>query len=247
MIPKSIEQEDFAKLLVKYGVPAVSTTFGIFDLDITNYLKANGIKILVNCCNCAEAKLAASQGSDALILQGAEAGGHQGSFLTNKPNKLSSLTLLKQIKALNLNLPLIAAGGINLSNISAYWEAGANFVQLGTLFMLSNLSLLNAECLHYLVSQAPHVKTILTDALTGKWVRSIANPLTHLLSQSNYSFPIQHYATSYLRSEAKRNDNFDFAGLWLGEHPSYQIFLIEDLLKQLKAAYDEYSTKINTR
>ncbi|STX50888.1 2-nitropropane dioxygenase [Legionella busanensis] len=239
IIPKTIHQESFVQLFIKHKVPIVSTTFGIFDADIIKYIKMHGIKLLVNCCSLDEAQYAAAQGADALILQGTEAGGHQGSFLINKPNEITTLELLKQVKNLTLNLPIIAAGGINLKNIKFYWKEGA-LVQLGTLFMLSNLSLLSRECIQYILANQPLIKTKLTDAITGKWVRSIENLLVNSLMKADYPFPIQHYATTYLRSMCKKKSLFDFAGLWLGKHDKYQFLLTEDLIYLLKSAYEDY-------
>ncbi|WP_165482778.1 nitronate monooxygenase [Legionella gresilensis] len=244
IIPKTINQQSFAQLFVKHQVPIVSTTFGIFDADIIKYLKEHEVKLLVNCCSCAEAQYAAEQGADALILQGTEAGGHQGSFLTNEPNELTTLDLLKQVKKLELSLPLIAAGGINLDNIKTYWQAGAALVQLGTLFMLSNLSLLSKKCIQYLLSDQPPIKTKLTDAITGKWVRSIENTLATSLKKADYLFPVQHYATTYLRSMCRKKSFFDFTGLWLGKHENYQFLIIEDLINRLRAAYEKECERI---
>ncbi|MGQ3888638.1 nitronate monooxygenase [Legionella sp. CNM-1927-20] len=241
VVPKTIKLENLAQMFVKHEVPAVSTTFGIFDAGIMKYLKTHGIKLLVNCCSSIEAQYAAEQGADALILQGTEAGGHQGSFLTDKPNDIPTLELLKQIKNLNLNLPLIAAGGINLGNIKYYWEEGASLVQLGTLFMLSSLSLLSEECIQYILSRQHLIKTKLTDTITGKWVRSLDNLLATSLEAADYPFPVQHYATAYLRGMSRKKNQFDFAGLWLGKHNNYQSVVTEELIRLLKTAYEERS------
>ena len=59
----------------------------------------------------AEAGIALAAGVDALVLQGGEAGGHQGSFRQHDDEPLSTLTLLQLVAPLT-DRPLVAAGGI---------------------------------------------------------------------------------------------------------------------------------------
>ena len=239
-VPKTINQEQYLELLIKHSVPAVSTTFGIFKTEVMTQLKLHNIKVIANCSSIAEAEYAAINGADVLILQGTDAGGHQASYLSNTVNYLSSMDLLVQVQKLNLKLPLIVAGGINISNVNEYWHQGADMVQLGTLFMLSNLGRLSKGAIEFILSQSSHLGTQITTAITGKCVRGINNDLMHQINSASYPFPIQHYATTFLRAQAKKLNNFSYAGLWLGKHESYQFTSTLLLIKQLKEKYLEF-------
>lgn len=79
--PASINMHDYAKLLISQRVAFVSATFGFFSRDIVELFHQNGIKILATVTNSYEAEYCMTNGADGLILQGVEAGGHQGNFL----------------------------------------------------------------------------------------------------------------------------------------------------------------------
>jgi Dioxygenases related to 2-nitropropane dioxygenase len=111
-------------------------------------LKQQNVIVIANATSLVEVKAAYQHGVDAIIIQGSEAGGHQASFLSNECNTLSSLELLHQAISLNLTIPLIVTGGINLNNFTKFLAAGASYVQLGTSFMLSNLSKLTLAQQH---------------------------------------------------------------------------------------------------
>jgi len=68
-------------------------------------LKQAGIKVWMQIGRVAEAEQAAARGADALIVQGAEAGGHNRA-------EASTMTLFPRIRRRFPGLPLLAAGGI---------------------------------------------------------------------------------------------------------------------------------------
>ena len=82
----------------------------------------------------AEARTAKDAGADALVVQGAEAGGHRGSFVDgDDPGR----PLLELLRSIGPALPLIATGGImDAEDARAAHRAGAAAVQSGTAFLL---------------------------------------------------------------------------------------------------------------
>ncbi len=58
----------------------VSFTFGCPEREIVEWLQGCGCRVWCTVTSVAEAELATSRKVDALVVQGAEAGGHQGSF-----------------------------------------------------------------------------------------------------------------------------------------------------------------------
>lgn len=235
-LPATISQDEYVSLLLKHNIPIASCTFGLFSSNNMLRLKKQAVVVIANATNLAEVHAADQSGADAIILQGVEAGGHQASFINEHCNQLTSLELLNQVRSLNLATPLIVTGGVNCANLMQFIAAGANYVQLGTLFMLSDLSNLALAQQQYLITGG-HNSTVLSPMLTGKWVRGINNQLMRQLDSCDYPFPIQHYATAKLRSFARKHGLFDYTGSWLGQHASYAIRSTSELLQQLINCY----------
>ncbi|MFZ9520251.1 MAG: NAD(P)H-dependent flavin oxidoreductase [Silvanigrellaceae bacterium] len=94
----------------------------------TPWLKSQGATV-VHVASTPELALKCQDaGVDAVVVEGFEAGGHNGR------DELTTLVLLQQLQG-KLNIPLIVAGGIGSgSAIAAALAMGADAVQIGTLF-----------------------------------------------------------------------------------------------------------------
>lgn len=236
-VPPTIAIQDYLELVNKYQIPAISTTFGLLPQDTVKELQLNGVKVIASVTSLTEAQDALDTGVDGLIIQGCAAGGHQASFSDSYQNSLNTLELLQQIRTLGSNAVLIATGGIEVSDIHTYLnEYGADYVQLGSLFMLSELSTLNSSLREFIASKSPS-DISMSSTITGKSVRGINNQLMRELDVAEYPFPIQHYASSYLRAKAKSMELFEYAGIWLGEHRSYQALRFDDLVNDIKKQF----------
>jgi NAD(P)H-dependent flavin oxidoreductase YrpB (nitropropane dioxygenase family) len=94
-------------------------------------LKRAGIKVWMQVGRVAEADQAVALGADALIVQGAEAGGHNRA-------EASTMTLFPRIRGRFPNLPLLAAGGIvDGVTMAAALVLGADAVWCGSRFLAS--------------------------------------------------------------------------------------------------------------
>jgi NAD(P)H-dependent flavin oxidoreductase YrpB (nitropropane dioxygenase family) len=92
-------------------------------------LKHAGIKVWMQIGRVAEAEQAAALGADALIVQGAEAGGHNRA-------EASTMTLFPRIRRRFPGLPLLAAGGIvDGATMAAALVLGADAVWCGSRFL----------------------------------------------------------------------------------------------------------------
>ena len=78
----------------------------------------------------------ADKGVDAVIAQGAEAGGHRGMFLTDDvASQIGTFALVPQVVDA-VDVPVIAAGGIaDGRGIAAAFALGADGVQIGTAYL----------------------------------------------------------------------------------------------------------------
>ena len=83
-----------------------------------------------------EALILEANNIDMITVQGIEAGGHRGTFIENMPlPKISLSSLLPQVVN-KVQVPVIAAGGINnAQTIHAAFNLGAMAVQVGTAFI----------------------------------------------------------------------------------------------------------------
>jgi len=92
-------------------------------------LKQAGIKVWMQIGGVAEAEQAAALGADALIVQGAEAGGHNRA-------EASTMTLFPRIRRRFPGSPLLAAGGIvDGATMAAALVLGADAVWCGSRFL----------------------------------------------------------------------------------------------------------------
>jgi nitronate monooxygenase len=157
-------------------------------------------------------------GCNAIIAQGYEAGGHQGTFLNTRNNPLSTLALVPQLVDLLQETPVIAAGGISDGRgIHAALALGAEAVQLGTAFIPADES-----GAHHLYKSAilnsQSKGTRLTDRITGKPVRALDNEWIDELEQFiPLPYPLQHYCTTDIRKAALNKNNEKMATFWAGQ------------------------------
>lgn len=120
--------DELVEIILKHKVPIVSLSAGNPSKYIPK-LKKNGVKTLVIVATVKHAKKAEEVGADGLIAEGFEAAG------INSNAELTTFTLIPQIVK-NVNIPVIAAGGIGNGNgLAAALMLGAQGIQMGTRFV----------------------------------------------------------------------------------------------------------------
>jgi nitronate monooxygenase len=122
-----------------------------------------------------EAQLAVGTGADLLVLQGAEAGGHQGSFVDLTAKHRPLLSILAEIRA-STSVPLIATGGIMSGRDAAALKAGAIAVQIGTALLCTPEAGTSVPHREALLDER-YPETIITRAYSGRFARGLANRL----------------------------------------------------------------------
>ncbi|OQR61030.1 2-nitropropane dioxygenase [Streptomyces maremycinicus] len=231
-------------VLLDNPVPVVSFHFGVPSAEVLESLRRAGTFTLVTATTAEEARAVERAGADAVIVQGVEAGGHQGTHRDNPENDRSGIGLLALIAQVReaVNLPVVAAGGLMRgSQIAAVLAAGASAAQLGTAFLVTPES--GAHAVHKQALTNPlFVRTELTRAFSGRPARGLVNRF--LREHGPYApaaYPEVHHLTSPLRKAAAKAGDAQGMALWAGqghrlarELPAGQ--LVEVLVSELAAA-----------
>ncbi|HZP92554.1 MAG TPA: nitronate monooxygenase [Burkholderiales bacterium] len=212
-----------ADVLEEFRPAIVSFHFGLPPAPLLARVKALGAKILSSATTVEEALWLEAHGVDAVIAQGAEAGGHRGMFLTDDlTTQIGTFALLPQIVHA-VKLPVIAAGGIaDAQGVAAAMALGASGVQVGTAYLLCPESTISALHRAALKSAAAR-HTALTNLFTGRPARGIVNRVMRELGPMNSAapeFPLATAAIAPLRAKAEATGSTDFSPLWSGQNAS---------------------------
>ena len=99
--------------LLEVSPPVVSSVMGVYPPDFAERLKQHGIRWFASISTVAEACTAEGAGTDAVIAQGSEAGGHRGSF-DAADSERKQVGLFAPVPAVvdAVRIPVVAAGGI---------------------------------------------------------------------------------------------------------------------------------------
>ena len=125
LLYKDVEAQ--IRVALEEGVRIFFTSAGS-PRKYTPMLKASGCTVVHVASSPQLALKCQDAGVDAVVVEGFEAGGHNGR------DELTSLILLQQLEG-RLSIPLIAAGGFGTgASLVAAFALGAQAVQLGTLF-----------------------------------------------------------------------------------------------------------------
>jgi nitronate monooxygenase len=201
----------------------VSFHFGLPDTHLLERVQATGARVLSSATTVDEARWLADQGCDAVIAQGAEAGGHRAMFLAadiaDVATQLGTIALVPQV-ADAIDIPVIAAGGIaDDRGIAAALMLGASGVQIGTAYLLcpeAQVSQLHAAALR----SPAAAQTALTNVFTGRPARSIVTRLMRdvgPLCPEAPPFPLAAGAVLPLRAAAEQAADTSFTSLWSGQ------------------------------
>ncbi|MGW3286797.1 nitronate monooxygenase [Streptomyces sp. NPDC001002] len=238
-------------VLLDNPVPVVSFHFGIPGRDVLDSLRRAGTFTVVTVTTPEEALAVERAGADAVIAQGVEAGGHQGTHRDipeNDGSGIGVLSLVAQVRE-TVTLPILAAGGIMRGGqIASVLAAGASAAQLGTAFLATAES--GAAAVHKQALTNPlFARTQLTRAFSGRPARGLVNRF--MREHGPYApaaYPEVHHLTSPLRKAAAKAGDAQGMALWAGqghrmarELPAGQ--LVEVLAAELDSALTALSGK----
>ncbi|WP_227428933.1 NAD(P)H-dependent flavin oxidoreductase [Psychrobacter sp. I-STPA6b] len=230
--------QSFAKqfaVLLDNPVPVASFTFGIISDEQVQALHQCGTKVVGTANHPLEAKAWADIGADAVCMQGVEAGGHRGGWLLqSQADPLGLLTLLSQTRTI-VDIPLIASGGIMTGqDIKTVQTAGAELAQMGTAFLTTHESGINATYKQQLLNVATgkrSAQTRLTRLFSGKQARGLVNEyLTKFAKYEQFinndksdskntlpPYPQLNAMTKPMRAWAGQQQNPEYLSLWAGQ------------------------------
>lgn len=198
----------------------VSFHFGLPDKALLRRVKDAGCIVISSATIVREAVWLEENGVDAIIAQGAEAGGHRGMFLTDSiANQPGTFALVPQVVDA-VRLPVIAAGGIaDGRGIAAAFALGAAGVQIGSAYLRCPESRVIAPARKAL-AEAGDDATVITNVMTGRPARGVANRVMREIgpvAPEAPSFPHAATALAPLKTAAEKLGKVDFTNLWAGQ------------------------------
>jgi nitronate monooxygenase len=242
--PRHDDDDWAAKLgmLLDNPVPVVSFTFGLPDIDVVAALHGAGSEVWITVNAPAQAAVAVDLGADVLVLQGSEAGGHQGGLADPSPG-FGLLVLLQLVRA-QTDTPLVASGGIATgAAVAAVLAGGARAAALGTAFLAcpeAGTATVYRQALHGTGT------TALTRAFSGRTARGIVNRFMIEHPDAPAAYPEVHHLTTPLRQAARAAGNPDMVNLWAGQaFPLTTGLPAAELVRQLADQARQAATALN--
>lgn len=221
--------EEIAHLVVEEGVKILTTGAG----SPAKYMpmwKAAGIKVIPVIASVAMAVKMERAGADAVVAEGAEAGGHVG--------ELHTMPLVPQIVDA-VQIPVVAAGGIcDGRGAAAAFMLGAEGVQVGTRFLVADECTVH-EAYKAKILKASDISTTVTGKTLGHPVRSLKTPFSREFAKMESSpdtkpEDILSFGTGSLRKAVQEGDEYgsymagESAGMVRKAEPAKAI--VEDLI-----------------
>lgn len=159
---------EVVKVVIEEGIKVVTTGAGNPAKYMKDFKEA-GVKVMPVVASVAMAKMMERCGADAVVAEGMESGGHIGSTTT--------MCLVPQVVDA-VSIPVIAAGGIGDGRgVAASFMLGAEAVQLGTRFIVSQESIVHQNYKDKVI-KAKDIDSEITGMSTGHPVRQIRNQMT---------------------------------------------------------------------
>ena len=212
------------RLVEELRPEVVSFHFGLPEPALLDRVRATGAVILGSATTAAEARWLEAHGCDAIIAQGAEAGGHRGVFLASDPiaacaTQPGTMALVPQVVDA-VSKPVIATGGIaDGRGIVAAMALGAAAVQIGTAYLFCPEAKVSAPHRAALRS-ATDDGTTLTNVFSGRPARSLVNRAVRELGPLTGeapAFPLAGGALAPLKAKAEGQGSGEFSSLWAGQ------------------------------
>ncbi len=217
--------------------PAVASfTFNILAAQQVEALHAAGIAVVGTATTLAEAQAWQAVGADALVASGIESGGHRGTFLLPQTEATQSVWELAAEVCPALTIPVILAGGfMHGADIAAAQKVGAQAVQMGTAFLVTDESGIHPAYKQRLIdaakvdaakvdaakvdAAAAGSQTRLTRSFSGRYARGLDNRFMQVMTAVEAqvpAYPVQNALTGSIRAAAAKANDTELMSLWAG-------------------------------
>jgi nitronate monooxygenase len=215
-----VESAALVEIVLEHRVPVLSI-FGPLEPAVAGACHARGIKILAMASTVSDALELQEAGADAIILQGAGAGGHRAQWRARPGEQhLVDLVPLLAEGVARLRVPIIAAGGIsNGRGIAGVLAMGAAGALLGTRFLASAESKAPRMWKDAMVTASSDATTV-TRVFTGLPARVLRNEyLDRYEAERLPILPplIQRQASDDIALEGRRRGDPRFTPLYAGQ------------------------------
>jgi nitronate monooxygenase len=211
--------EAICEVVVEDKPELVSFHFGLPEAGLLDRVKRAGCRVASTATTVAEARWLEERGCDAIIAQGAEAGGHRGMFLgLDVSTQVGTLALVPQVVDA-VRVPVIAAGGIaDGRGVAAVLALGASAAQIGTAYLACPEATVSPMHRAALASVADD-GTALTNVFTGRPARAIVNRAVREIGPLTDAppFPLAASALMPLRRASEARGVSDFTAMWSGQ------------------------------
>ena len=238
------------QVVLEERVPILSIAVGSPDPDLVAECHRRGTKVIAMVTTVADAKTVEASGVDAVVAQGAEAGGHRAHF--EKPpsperGAVGTLALVPQLVD-SLRVPVIAAGGIaDGRGLVAALALGATGVLLGTRFLATRESMAFAAFKKAVLEDSGE-DTSVTDAFTGRYARVLRTAFVEHYARSGapvLPFPWQYLVAADIYREAVARDHRDYFPLVAGQSVSLinnlptAVEVVESVIREARTVLQE--------
>ena len=199
-----------------------SFAFGVVSPAQLRELHQRDIYVIGTATTVAEARAWAEAGADAVCVQGAEAGGHRGTFLHKAEDAMIGLFALLPLSVRALQIPVIAAGGImDGGGMLAAEVLGAAASQLGTAFLACPECSAAGAWKRDLLQAEDHQVTTIT-GFSGRAARGLRNRFVEAMpvAAQGLPYPVLNALTAPLRRAAAVAGRGDLLSEWCGQAAS---------------------------
>jgi nitronate monooxygenase len=232
-LPPPSKLSEQLQIILEEKVPIASFAMGD-PVKYVDQIHSTGAKIISMVTNVEDAISVAKNGSDIVMAQGSEAGGHRSIFDNNGalddgyenipligtmalvPQIVD--TLKKEIQA--RSIPVVAAGGIaDGRGLLAALALGASGIAIGTRFLVCCESGALQGYRERLLSST-ETNTVVTKAFTGVPARVLSNTFVKEYAKSELEplrWPLQRFVTNDIYENAQTKDDANYYPLYSGQ------------------------------